>query len=46
MLCTVMASLCHRWNKVLQKLERGTRENTHHYKKCFEKNYYAGAPSQ
>lgn len=27
MLCTVMATLCHSWHEVLQKLERGAREN-------------------
>lgn len=40
--CTVMASLYHSWNKVLQKLERGAGEDTHHFKQCFEKYFYAG----
>lgn len=40
--CTVMASLYHSWNKVLQKLERGAGEDTHHLKQSFEKYFYAG----
>lgn len=46
MLCTVMATLCHSWYKVLKKSEKGARENTHFFRQCFEKYYYAVVPSQ